>query len=77
MAEQGLDALVLAQPESIKYATGAFPGVTTFWRRVGASIWSEEWPFISADATAMAEGMVPTRRPITSRGLAVSSLKIS
>ena len=37
MAEQGLDALVLAQPESIKYATGAFPGVATFWRRVGAA----------------------------------------
>jgi Xaa-Pro aminopeptidase len=26
---------------------------------LGASIWSEEWPFISADTTAMAEtGMV-------------------
>ena len=37
MAEQGLDALVLAQPESIKYATGAFPGVATFWRRAGAA----------------------------------------
>ncbi|HLA02826.1 MAG TPA: Xaa-Pro peptidase family protein [Aestuariivirga sp.] len=37
MAEQGLDALVLAQPESIKYATGAFPGVATYWRRVGAA----------------------------------------
>ncbi|HUQ37137.1 MAG TPA: Xaa-Pro peptidase family protein [Aestuariivirga sp.] len=37
MAEQGLDALVLAQPESIKYATGAFPGVATYWRRVAAA----------------------------------------
>ena len=37
MAEQGLDALVLAQPESIAYATGAFPGVATFWRRAGAA----------------------------------------
>jgi Xaa-Pro aminopeptidase len=37
MAEQGLDALVLAQPETIKYATGAFPGVATYWRRVGAA----------------------------------------
>ena len=27
MQEQGLSALVLAQPESITYATGAFPGV--------------------------------------------------
>jgi Xaa-Pro aminopeptidase len=37
MAEQGLDALVLAQPESIRYATGAFPGVATYWRRAGAA----------------------------------------
>jgi Xaa-Pro dipeptidase len=37
MAEQGLNALVLAQPESITYATGAFPGVATFWRRAGAA----------------------------------------
>ena len=37
MREQGLDALVLAQPESILYATGAFPGVATFWRRSGAA----------------------------------------
>jgi Xaa-Pro dipeptidase len=30
-----------------------------FGHGVGASIWSEEWPFISADATALAEpGMV-------------------
>ena len=30
-----------------------------FGHGVGASIWSEEWPFISADATAAAEpGMV-------------------
>ncbi|MEP7173678.1 MAG: M24 family metallopeptidase, partial [Aestuariivirga sp.] len=39
-------------------------GFTTYGRGhfghgVGASIWSEEWPFISADATAAAEpGMV-------------------
>jgi Xaa-Pro aminopeptidase len=37
MSEQGLDALVLAQPESIKYATGTFPGVAAFWRRAGAA----------------------------------------
>lgn len=37
MAEQGLDALVLVQPESITYATGAFPGVATHWRRAGAA----------------------------------------
>jgi Xaa-Pro dipeptidase len=37
MQDQGLDALVLAQPESITYATGAFPGVATYWRRAGAA----------------------------------------
>jgi Xaa-Pro aminopeptidase len=37
MREQGLDALVLSQPESIQYATGAFPGVATHWRRAGAA----------------------------------------
>ncbi len=37
MGEQGLSALVLAQPESISYAAGAFPGVATFWRRAGAA----------------------------------------
>jgi Xaa-Pro dipeptidase len=37
MRARGLDALVLAQPETIRYATGAFPGVATFWRRAGAA----------------------------------------
>ena len=37
MQEHGLDALVLSQPESIQYATGAFPGVATNWRRAGAA----------------------------------------
>jgi Xaa-Pro dipeptidase len=37
MAEQGLSALVLAQPETIAYATGAFAGVASFWRRAGAA----------------------------------------
>src|SRR5689334_5706736 len=37
MQEQGLDAPVLSQPESIQYATGAFPGVATNWRRAGAA----------------------------------------
>ena len=37
MLEQGLSALVLAQPESITYASGAFPGVATNWRRSGAA----------------------------------------
>ncbi|MEP7173467.1 MAG: aminopeptidase P family N-terminal domain-containing protein, partial [Aestuariivirga sp.] len=37
MLEQELSALVLAQPESITYASGAFPGVATNWRRAGAA----------------------------------------
>ncbi|MCB1377135.1 MAG: aminopeptidase P family protein [Alphaproteobacteria bacterium] len=37
MREEGLEALVLAQPESITYAAGAFPGVASFWRRAGAA----------------------------------------
>ena len=37
MEEQGLSALVLSQPESITYATGAFAGVASFWRRAGAA----------------------------------------
>ena len=37
MREAGLDALVLAQQETLKYASGAFPGVATFWRRAGAA----------------------------------------
>ncbi len=37
MEEQGLSALVLSQPETITYATGAFAGVASFWRRAGAA----------------------------------------
>jgi Xaa-Pro dipeptidase len=37
MRARALDALVLAQPETIRYATGAFPGVATFSRRAGAA----------------------------------------
>jgi Xaa-Pro aminopeptidase len=37
MREQGLSALVLAQPESITYASGTFAGVASFWRRAGAA----------------------------------------
>ena len=37
MLEQGLSALVLAQPETITYAAGAFPGVAANWRRAGAA----------------------------------------
>jgi Xaa-Pro dipeptidase len=37
MEREGLKALVLAQPESIQWASGAFPGVASFWRRAGAA----------------------------------------
>ncbi|MEP7241599.1 MAG: Xaa-Pro peptidase family protein [Devosia sp.] len=37
MQDQGLDALVLAQPESIQYAAGVFAGVAANWRRAGAA----------------------------------------
>lgn len=47
MQEQGLDALVLSQPETIQYATGAFPGVATNWRRAGAA-----FVVVPADETA-------------------------
>ena len=47
MQEQGLSALVLAQPESITYATGAFPGVASFWRRAGSA-----FAVVPADETA-------------------------
>jgi len=38
MQYQGLEAMVLAQPESIIYAAGAFPGVASHWRRAGAAL---------------------------------------
>lgn len=47
MQEQGLSALVLAQPETITYATGSFAGVASFWRRAGAA-----FVLVPADETA-------------------------
>ncbi|WP_243370654.1 M24 family metallopeptidase [Microvirga solisilvae] len=38
MKSQGIDALVLFQPENFNYATGAPGGVATMWRRAGAAI---------------------------------------
>jgi Xaa-Pro aminopeptidase len=38
MDEQGLDAVLLIQPESIAYASGAHPGVATSWGRAGAAM---------------------------------------
>jgi Xaa-Pro aminopeptidase len=38
MAECNLDALLLIQPESVTYASGALPGIAAFWRRAGAAM---------------------------------------
>jgi Xaa-Pro aminopeptidase len=38
MEEQRLDALLLLQPETVRYASGADPGVAAFWRRAGAAM---------------------------------------
>jgi Xaa-Pro aminopeptidase len=38
MAEHGLDAIVVAKPESFAWATGAPPGVASFFRRAGAAL---------------------------------------
>lgn len=38
MKSQGIDALVLFQPENFIYATGGSGGVATMWRRAGAAI---------------------------------------
>nr|WP_084833990.1 M24 family metallopeptidase [Mesorhizobium sp. L48C026A00] len=36
MEQEGLDGIVLIQPESIVYGTGALPGSAAGWRRAGA-----------------------------------------
>lgn len=38
MTEHGLDALVVAKPESYAWATGAAPGVASFFRRAGSAL---------------------------------------
>jgi len=38
MEHEGLAALVLCQPETISWASGAFPGVASNWRRAGAAV---------------------------------------
>ncbi|MFY8103464.1 MAG: aminopeptidase P family N-terminal domain-containing protein, partial [Ramlibacter sp.] len=38
MAEHGLDAIVVAKPESYTWATGAPPGVASFFRRAGSAL---------------------------------------
>lgn len=38
MAGAGLDAMLLMQPESARWASGADPGVAAFWRRAAAAI---------------------------------------
>ena len=38
MTEHGLDAMVVAKPESYAWATGAAPGVASFFRRAGSAL---------------------------------------
>ena len=38
MAAEGLDALLLLQPETLRWAAGAEPGVAASWRRAGAAM---------------------------------------
>jgi Xaa-Pro aminopeptidase len=38
LRKAGLDALVLAKPESFAWATGAPPGVASFFRRAGSAL---------------------------------------
>ncbi|MGL4241769.1 MAG: M24 family metallopeptidase [Beijerinckiaceae bacterium] len=54
MAEAGLDALVLMQPENVQYATGAHPGVASLFRRAGAGI-----AVVPADPASSAAAVMP------------------
>jgi len=53
MNDARLDALVLTAPETLRYATGAFPGVATLWRRAGAALL-----VVPADADAAVTAIV-------------------
>ena len=67
MRAQGLDALVFAQPETIRYATGAFPGVATFWRRAGAAFAQSIHRVLEQQHLNFALPSSPTRRVGSSR----------
>lgn len=47
LAAEGLDGMVLFQPEAFRYATGLAAGVATMWGRAGSAI-----ALVPADATA-------------------------
>src|SRR5690606_19725372 len=47
LTAEGLDALVLFQPENFRYATGIAAGVATMWGRAGSAI-----ALVPADASA-------------------------
>lgn len=47
LAEAGIDALLVVQPENFAYVTGGPPGIAALWRRAGAAI-----AIVPADATA-------------------------
>ena len=38
MAQRGIDALIVVQPENFRYATGAHPGFVSSWRRAGTQM---------------------------------------
>ncbi|MEN5249229.1 Xaa-Pro peptidase family protein [Brucella pseudintermedia] len=53
LAAEGLDALVLFQPENFRYATGVAAGVATMWGRAGSAI-----ALVPADASAQLGAIV-------------------
>ncbi|WP_425961876.1 M24 family metallopeptidase [Rhizobium nepotum] len=53
MAEAGMDALALFQPEAFRYAVGAHAGVATMWGRAGSAI-----ALVPADAGARLAAVV-------------------
>jgi Xaa-Pro aminopeptidase len=53
LTAEGLDALVLFQPENFRYATGITAGVATMWGRAGSAI-----ALVPADASAQLGAVV-------------------
>lgn len=53
LTAEGLDALVLFQPENFRYATGVAAGVATMWGRAGSAI-----ALVPADASAQLGAIV-------------------
>ena len=62
MQAAGIDALVLLQPESFQYATGAAPGVAAQFRRAGAAIAVIPSDLAMAPAAVIADLFAPAFR---------------